>query len=144
MQKKKFIEMIETLEQHQPAIIGLNYDYNRNQDTGRTSVTLNGLMVAIVSRTDTPDLFKVNMVNIAHIQSKSSGETRRNAGLIGRLHAFYSVAIKKFLCENQRVMRKVKKNMQLSVFRIRLPLYFAFINFNTLENDSDNQNQIKL
>jgi hypothetical protein len=41
-------------------------------------------------------------------------------------------------------MRKVKKNMQLSVFRIRLPLYFAFINFNTLENDSDNQNQIKL
>lgn len=65
MQKKKFIEMIETLEQHEPAIIGLNYDYNRNEETGRTSVTLNGLMVAIVSRTDTPDLFKVNMVNIA-------------------------------------------------------------------------------
>jgi CHASE2 domain-containing sensor protein len=27
MERKKFIEMIETLEQHQPAIIGLNYDY---------------------------------------------------------------------------------------------------------------------
>ena len=65
MERKKFIEMIETLEQHQPAIIGLNYDYNRNDETGRTSVTLNGLMVAIVSRTDTHDLFKVNMVNIA-------------------------------------------------------------------------------
>jgi len=65
MERKKFIEMIDTLEESQPAIIGLNYDYRHDPDTGRTSVTLNGLMVAIVSRTDTPDLFKVNMVNIA-------------------------------------------------------------------------------
>jgi len=66
--------MIETLERHEPAIIGLNYDYNRNEETGRTSVTLNGLMVAIVSRTDTPDLFKVNMVNISTENTKINGK----------------------------------------------------------------------
>ena len=65
MERKKFIEMIDTLEQHQPAIIGLNYEYRHDPETGRTSVSLNGLMVAIVSRTDTTDIFKVNMVNIS-------------------------------------------------------------------------------
>jgi hypothetical protein len=65
--------VINALEPSAPAIIGLNYDYNRNQDTGRTSVTLNGLMVAIVSRTDTPDLFKVNMVNIATYSIEITG-----------------------------------------------------------------------
>ena len=65
MERKKFIEMIETLEESQPAIIGLNYDYRHDPDTGRTSVNLNGLMVAVVSRTETTDIFKVNMVNIS-------------------------------------------------------------------------------
>ena len=58
-------QVINALEPSAPAIIGLNYDYRHDPDTGRTSVTLNGLMVAIVSRTDTTDLFKVNMVYIA-------------------------------------------------------------------------------
>lgn len=58
-------QVLDALEPSAPAIIGLNYDYKHDPDTGRTSVSLNGLMVAIVSRTDTTDLFKVNMVNIS-------------------------------------------------------------------------------
>ena len=71
---EKLKELIEAVEPDTPAIANLNYDYQTSPDTGRTSVSLNGLLVAVVSRTDTEGLFIVNMVNISTEKTEIQGK----------------------------------------------------------------------
>lgn len=70
---EKLKEIIEAVEADAPAIANLNYDYQKSDETGRTSVSLNGLLVAIVSRTDTEGLFIVNLVNIGTEKTEIQG-----------------------------------------------------------------------
>lgn len=72
---EKLKDIIEAVEADAPAIANLNYDYQKSDETGRTSVSLNGLLVAIVTRTDTEGLFIVNMVNIGTEKTEIQGRT---------------------------------------------------------------------
>ena len=68
-----FNRVLDIISEDAPAIANLNYDYQKSDETGRTSVSLNGLLVAIVSRTDTEGLFIVNLVNIGTEKTEIQG-----------------------------------------------------------------------
>jgi hypothetical protein len=65
-------ELAQFARTHNAVVANLNLAYQRNAETNRTSVTLNGLLVAIIERSP-GEVFTVQMVNIATTKSHLVG-----------------------------------------------------------------------